>query len=614
MDIDNVLPKLEKVTKTEKGWSARCPAHSDKKPSLSISKGTDGKLLMFCHAGCDFDQIVQALGINEREQFGQKTQKPKIVAVYDYVDENGEVLYEMLRYEPKDFRVRRPNGSGGYYWNFGDVRRVIYQLPEILASREDDFFVVFCEGEKDADNVREKLDLPATTIATGSNAWRDEYADSFFGLNVVILPDNDKPGKAFAKKVANAIYEKAQSVKIVNLPDLEEKGDVSDWIENGGTREQLIRLIDETPEWQLTDETEELNEKSSDFFISKSVREWMEEAMKTPIPKMLFGEFWFEGELNILFADTNAGKSILAVQIADAITKGKQIGSLACEIVPQQVLYFDFELNHRQFGSRYGRNENGYLKDVYPFDDKFTRVAINPDGEWSETDKFEDILFKELEALINVKDAKIVIIDNITYLKNNNEKAREALSLMKRLKQLKEKYGLSVLALAHTPKRSLDKPITNNDLAGSKMLINFCDSAFTIGKSFKDEGIRYVKQIKERNTAKVYGSENVCIAQIIKDENFLCFDFLGFGDETEHLSAPTKTKRQEEIDQAVALKNEGKTQRQIADIMGKSVGTVNGLLKEGESQNSPSENDVHFVQNSETMNKMNTLNLEDFPF
>ena len=138
-----------------------------------------------------------------------------------------------------------------------------------------------------------------------------------------------------------------------------------------------------------------------------------------------------------------------------------------------------------------------------------------------------------------------MIIDNITYLKNETEKAKDALPLMKHLKALKNKYGLSILALAHTPKRDLSKPITRNDLQGSKMLINFCDSSFSIGESSLDKSTRYLKQIKQRNTEQIYDAENVCVCQIIKPNNFLQFEFLNFGTEREHLKVISESERNE---------------------------------------------------------------------
>src|ERR1019366_3313940 len=240
--------------------------------------------------------------------------------------------------------------------------------------------------------------------------------------------------------------------------------------------------------------------ESKGLFTVKTASRWIEQAKTRPIPQMLFGEFWFEGELCILFADTNLGKSILAVQIGNSISKGEQIKGFKMETQKQAILYFDFELSDKQFENRYSvKNEvEKKYEHHYDFDNNFIRVEINPDAVKPETQTFEDYLNHSLELSIIETGAKILIIDNLTYLKNETEKAKDALPLMKHLKALKNKYNLSILALAHTPKRDLSKPITRNDLQGSKMLINFCDSSFTIGESQKDKTVRYLKQIKVR--------------------------------------------------------------------------------------------------------------------
>lgn len=277
------------------------------------------------------------------------------------------------------------------------------------------------------------------------------------------------------------------------------------------------------------------------LFTVKTASRWIEQAKTRPIPKMLFGEFWFEGELCILFADTNLGKSILAVQIGNSISQGEPIRGYKLETHKQPILYFDFELSDKQFENRYSIK----FEQHYSFDINFIRVEINPDAIIPEGQTFEDYLNHSLERSILETGAKVLIIDNLTYLKNETEKAKDALPLMKHLKALKCKYGLSILVLAHTPKRDLSKPITRNDLQGSKMLINFCDSSFAIGESSNDKNTRYIKQIKARNTEIIYDTENVCICHIEKPYNFLQFEFLNFGTEREHLKQITESEKSE---------------------------------------------------------------------
>lgn len=329
-------------------------------------------------------------------------------------------------------------------------------------------------------------------------------------------------------------------------------------------------------------EADKLIQQSSDarenkgLFTVKTGNQWIEQAMKRPIPKMLFSEFWFEGELCILFADTNLGKSILAVQIGNSISKGEQIRGFNLETAKQPILYFDFELSDKQFENRYSLK----FEQHYSFDDNFIRVEINPDATIPEAQTFEDYLNHSLERSINETGAKVLIIDNITYLKNETEKAKDALPLMKHLKALKSKYGLSVLALAHTPKRDLSKPITRNDLQGSKMLINFCDSSFAIGESNTDKNLRYLKQIKQRNTEQIYDAENVCVCQIDKPHNFLQFEFVNFGNEREHLKQQTDQDKEYLNSKVIELKKQGRSLRDIGAELGISHMKVSRILKD----------------------------------
>jgi len=315
----------------------------------------------------------------------------------------------------------------------------------------------------------------------------------------------------------------------------------------------------------------------SNYFTVRTANAWIEQAKTKPIPQMLFGEFWFEGELCILFADTNLGKSILGVQIGDSISKGERIPGFKFEAEKQRIIYFDFELSEKQFANRYSIQ---YEKN-YEFSNFFWRAEINPEAAIPEGfESFEKYLNHSLESAIIETGAKVLIIDNLTYLKNATETAKDALPLMKHLKALKSKYGLSILALAHTPKRDLSKPITRNDLQGSKMLINFCDSSFSIGESTIDKNIRYLKQIKARNTEIIFDADNVCICQIDKPSNFLQFEFVNFGTEREHLRQITEKDKNGLDEKVIELKKQGRSLREIGVEVGISHMKVKRILDE----------------------------------
>lgn len=274
----------------------------------------------------------------------------------------------------------------------------------------------------------------------------------------------------------------------------------------------------------------------------RTAKQCVEDAKSKPIPETLFAEFWLENEIAILFADTNAGKSVLAVQIANSISTGMSIPGFCLSAKKQKVFYFDFELSDKQFEKRYSDD----YKDHYLFDDNFHRVEINPD--FTNYDDFETSLYQNLEDSILKYGVRILIIDNITFLRaQSTETARDALPLMKKLVDLKKKYDLSILILAHTPKRKATNPITINDLAGSKQIANFADSIFSIGVCHRESGHCYLKQLKARSTEKIYDAENVIVCRIEKERNFLQFNFIKFDDEKNHLKQLTQSE-QDELD------------------------------------------------------------------
>ncbi|WP_339755226.1 AAA family ATPase [Algoriphagus aquimarinus] len=307
----------------------------------------------------------------------------------------------------------------------------------------------------------------------------------------------------------------------------------------------------------------------------KSATEWIEESKLKPIPKRLFGDFWYEGELCFLFADTNVGKSILAVQIADSISKGGSVENLSNEVDPQEVLYYDFELSGKQFENRYSKDYSKH----YQWDENFKRVQMSQDGRIPDGYTFDLFVATAIELAIKQNGFKILILDNLTYLTSNGGSSKEALAIMKKLNKWKLEHGLSILVLAHTPKRSNTKPITSNDLLGSKNLMNFCDSAFSIGQSNRDNNLKYLKQIKQRNGSQIYGSDNVWLCEIAKPDSFVKFEFAGFSTEMEHLKQVKQTEDSELELAAISMNADGLSLREIGKTLGISHMKVSRILK-----------------------------------
>jgi len=243
--VDRILATLDGVTTTGTGWQARCPAHEDGRASLSLSTGNDGRALLHCHAGCSAGAIVGAIGLTLADLMPPKptTTRATIAATYPYHDEHGTHLYDVVRFEPKDFRQRRADGT----WKMAGVRRVPYRLPDLTGVAS--CFIV--EGEKDADALA-ALGLPATCNAGGASKWQPEHSATLKAIGlarVCVLPDNDAPGRAHAHDVARHCQAAGIETRILTLPGLPAKGDVSDWLAAGGTPDELMVLAKAAPEW-----------------------------------------------------------------------------------------------------------------------------------------------------------------------------------------------------------------------------------------------------------------------------------------------------------------------------------------------------------------------------
>ena len=287
-----VLAKLSGATENASGWSALCPAHEDKNASLSVADGEDGRCLLKCHAGCDVEAIVGAINLtmadlfakNGREASAGEASEPSkphrhVVARYDYTDEAGAMLFQVLRFEPKGFAQRRPVAGHEGEWAWGlsegwykrdergswrrvkgkaepdpatdvqlpEVRRVLFRLPELLAAKPTRGVIVV-EGEKDALTAA-GMGFLATTGAQGAGKWRPEYALTLKDRRVYVIADKDEPGRQHAKDVAASLLVFASEVRVGEMPDVAGRPvkDLTDWVEAGGTAEALKGFLTALP-------------------------------------------------------------------------------------------------------------------------------------------------------------------------------------------------------------------------------------------------------------------------------------------------------------------------------------------------------------------------------
>jgi putative DNA primase/helicase len=245
--LDLVVQRLKEhnCSPTEHG-TATCPAHDDKRASLTFKAGDKG-VVLHCHAGCSQAAVVEALGLKMGDLFDDASGngKRREVASYDYTDETGKLLFQVVRFEPKDFRQRKPDGHGGWDWKLGDTRRVLYRLPAAIKAVKAGRVVYIPEGEKDVATLV-SWDLDATCNPGGASKWKPEYSEVLRNAHVVIIPDADRPGREHAAAVAASLAGVAADVRVVELPVGK---DVTAWRDShGGTREKLQALVTHPPE------------------------------------------------------------------------------------------------------------------------------------------------------------------------------------------------------------------------------------------------------------------------------------------------------------------------------------------------------------------------------
>ncbi|MEZ3577097.1 MAG: AAA family ATPase [Muribaculaceae bacterium] len=303
--------------------------------------------------------------------------------------------------------------------------------------------------------------------------------------------------------------------------------------------------------------------KLSRAFDIRPAKQWMAEAANRPNPKSLWLSLWYENEVACLFADTNMGKSIYAVQIAEHVSQ------------EQKVLYFDFEMTDKQFQLRYTDAETG---DMHDFNDNLLRVELSP--VYVDLSNIHSII-SHISDAVDISGARVIIIDNITWICNRAESGDAAGELMQMLIDLKRRKGLSILVLAHTPKRNTASKLTQNSLAGSKRIANFMDSMFAIGATQTDRPAgRYIKQIKVRSSEMEYGEDHVITAWLVKEGDYVSLMHIGYGRECD-LLAPVDSNEANLKERVSALSEEGLSVRKIAEQLGVSKSLVFKVMKAG---------------------------------
>jgi 5S rRNA maturation endonuclease (ribonuclease M5) len=237
---DTVTARLtERTGATGRNGTWPCPAHDDSTPSLSVSPGNDGKVLVYCHAGCRLEDILTALNLDATDLFDTpRSNGSDITTTYDYVDEQGTLLFQVVRFAGKQFRQRRPDGNGEWIWKLGDTRRVLYRLPQVVEAVAAGNTVYVVEGEKDADRLA-VVGYTATCNPHGAGKWRSTYNASLTGADVVVIADRDKPGREHARDIARHLDGIAATIRVTEPVTGK---DISDHLAAGRGIEDLVEL------------------------------------------------------------------------------------------------------------------------------------------------------------------------------------------------------------------------------------------------------------------------------------------------------------------------------------------------------------------------------------
>ncbi len=511
MNTTEVLQRLKNVQRTPNGWAALCPSHDDKKQSLSI-KEFDGKILLKCFAACDINNVVSALDIELKDLFCEpkKTmtnnsfQSKKITAVYPYADENGKLLYENVRFEPKDFRQRRFDENGKEIWNLNGNRRVPYRLPELIEGVKQGAEIWLCEGEKDADNLR-TLGFAATSFKN----WKSEFNQYLKSSHVCLIQDHDQAGIKQANDACKLLFGNAASLKTLDffadepLPEKHGK-DFSDWFEsekrNGLSTEKIAEklciLTDNASVWQQGEETDAEDFEETETANAVKVGCTFGELQRIELPERVeIVRGLGRGENGQLNAVSHTGKSTLIRNLALNLILGKPFEPLTVGGERYRVAIIDSEDTLTFLRS----DLNKMQADLSNAEKKLIEEDLfliceqsfgNEDLKLNKPEHFERVI-----GAINDFGADFVFIDTVTSafdIRNENDNSEIIKYVMNPLKRFARLTNAGVLTAHHIGKAKLENGETKEGVHRGRGASAFADKSRTIFNLDKDGDDRII--------------------------------------------------------------------------------------------------------------------------
>ena len=427
----------------------------------------------------------------------ESVQDKRIVKIYDYTDEQGELLFEAIRYAPKAFRQRRPDGAGGYIWNLKDTRRVLYRLPELIKGKDPVFIL---EGEKDVDNLRE-WGLTATTCPMGAEKWKSqqkEYNPFLKEREVIIIPDNDEEGERHLSQVVTSLQGIAKSVKVLRLPGAK---DFSEWREKdkSNTEEKFLTLLSEAQEWKqkgLLQQAPPISKATAKKFTT--YQEKVRLAAKTLLTKSYSGydlsrtefkqeQFWISNGLLpkrgfvLLAAHKGRGKTTLTLQMCLKLIQGNTtfLRDFELKDSPGKILYC------------YAENEPAELKLIKETQEQSAGIKLSREQNESlifqpreRLDLVDPNGIAVFEAALDIIKPDIVIFDPVhRFLAGQDiNKLQNINKFFDTLTRIENKCLWFFISHLRKPS-SQDTGSTIYKVMGSSAFVNNCDTVITLDRA-----------------------------------------------------------------------------------------------------------------------------------
>lgn len=445
------------------GWRAKCPIHQGHSDTSLHLWEEAGNLRVHCFAGCKAQDILAALG-----QQPQSRHVEHYDAIYSYRNLDGTVLYQVVRLPGKQFRQRRPDPVhvGRWLWETKGVELVLYQLPEVKQAVTLHQPIYIVEGEKDVETLR-ALGLVATCNRGGAGKWEDTYTAALADADVIVLPDNDQPGKDHAALVAARLRGTVRSLAIVTLPDLPERGDVTDWLHKGHTLKDLQALTARTTP-TITRPRLVLRRFSE---VDPEEVSWLWQPY-IPLKK-----------LTILEGDPGQGKTYLMLALAAAVTQGHSFPDQKGRVPPP----------HMNWGTvLYMSAEDDMADTLVP-----RAIAAGANRErlievsgWSNGGDVEPFSFAQLALLseaIGDTKARLVIVDPIQGFigeKVDTHRTNEVRPIMSQLRNIAEYHRCAILLIRHLTK-GIGKALYRGQ--GSVDFTAAARSVLVVAESLEDE-------------------------------------------------------------------------------------------------------------------------------